>query len=343
MKIIKLFLLLLTCSSFISSNTISTGHAEVSIVKSSFSQTAENELIIGIKMDMQLHWHTYWKNPGDSGGPVKISWDMPAGFETSNILWPAPSLIPYPPLMTYGYENFVIFPIKIQIPQGAETEKFIADIDFLICDDICVPERAIIETSYADLIFDSRLDETYKELPSVILPVISTLKNDDLELRFSFNRNIEEIHFYIDQKDTVLHANEQILIKEENNWLLTVPLNKGINTPDTIGGILNINNESFIVDASLSKASSSPETLSIFSAILFAFIGGLILNLMPCVFPIISLKVLSFISMGGESKNKISTHSLLFSLGVILSFVAIAVILLVLQNSGLFIGWGFQL
>ncbi|MDA7709701.1 protein-disulfide reductase DsbD family protein [Gammaproteobacteria bacterium] len=343
MKIIKLCLLLVTCSNFIFANTVSTGHAEVSIVKSSFSQTAENELIIGIKMDMQLHWHTYWKNPGDSGGPVKISWDMPAGFEIDNILWPAPSLIPYPPLMTYGYENFVIFPIKIQIPKGAETEKFIADIDFLICDDICVPERAIIETSYADLTFDFRLDETYKELPSVILPVISTLKNDYLELRFSFNQNIEEIHFYIDQKDTVLHANEQILIKEENNWLLTVPLNKGIDALDTIEGILNINNESFIVDASLSEASSSSETLSIFSAILFAFIGGLILNLMPCVFPIISLKVLSFISMGGESKNKIRNHSLLFSLGVILSFVAIAIILLVLKNSGLFIGWGFQL
>ena len=203
MKIIKLCLLLVTCSNFIFANTVSTGHAEVSIVKSSLSQTAENELIIGVRMDMQLHWHTYWKNPGDSGGPVKISWDMPAGFEIDNILWPAPSLIPYPPLMTYGYENFVIFPIKIQIPQGAETEKFIADIDFLICDDICVPERAIIETSYADLTFDSRLDETYKELPSVILPVISTLKNDYLELRFSFNQNIEEIHFYIDQKDTV--------------------------------------------------------------------------------------------------------------------------------------------
>lgn len=343
MKIIKLCLLLVTCSNFIFANTVSTGHAEVSIVKSSFSQTAENELIIGVRMDMQLHWHTYWKNPGDSGGPVKISWDMPAGFEIDNILWPAPSLIPYPPLMTYGYENFVIFPIKIQIPQGAETEKFIADIDFLICDDICVPERAIIETSYADLTSDFRLDETYKELPSVILPVISTLKNDYLELRFSFNQNIEEIHFYIDQKDTVLHANEQILIKEENNWLLTVPLNKGIDAPDTIEGILNIDNESFIVDASLSEASSSSETLSIFSAIFFAFIGGLILNLMPCVFPIISLKVLSFISMGGESKNKIRNHSLLFSLGVILSFVAIAIILLVLKNSGLFIGWGFQL
>ena len=71
MKIIKLCLLLVTCSNFIFANTVSTGHAEVSIVKSSINQTAANELIIGIKMDMQNHWHTYWKNPGDSGGPVR--------------------------------------------------------------------------------------------------------------------------------------------------------------------------------------------------------------------------------------------------------------------------------
>ena len=142
MKIIKLCLLLVTCSNFIFANTVSTGHAEVSIVKSSVNQTTANELIIGIKMDMQNHWHTYWKNPGDSGGPVEITWDVPESFEIGPILWPTPSLIPYPPLMTYGYENFVIFPIKIKIPQGSETERFIADIDFLICDDICVPERA---------------------------------------------------------------------------------------------------------------------------------------------------------------------------------------------------------
>ena len=343
MKIIKLCLLLVTCSNFIFANTVSTGHAEVSIVKSSINQTAANELIIGIKMDMQNHWHTYWKNPGDSGGPVEITWDVPESFEMGPILWPTPSLIPYPPLMTYGYENFVIFPIKIKIPQGSETKRFIADIDFLICDDICVPERAIIETSYAELLFDSRLDDAFNELPSTTLPVLSTLKNNDLELRFSFNQDVEEIYFYINQRDTVLHASEQTLIKEENNWLLIVPLNKDIDIPKSIEGILNVNDESFIISTSLSQVDELPETLSVLSAILFAFLGGLILNLMPCVFPIISLKVLSFISMGGESKNKIRNHSLLFSLGVILSFVAIAVILLVLKNSGLFIGWGFQL
>lgn len=343
MNIIKLCLLLVTFSNFILSNSVSTGHAEVSIVKSSINQTAENELIIGVRMDMQDHWHTYWKNPGDSGGPVEITWNMPVDFEVSNILWPTPSLIPYPPLMTYGYENFVIFPLKIKIPQGGTTKKFAADIDFLICDDICVPERAVIETSYDDLLFDSRLDDTYKALPSITLPVISSIKNNNLELRFSSNENIEEIYFYIDQSDTVLHASMQKLVKEQNNWLLVIPLNKDIDSLKSIQGILSINNKPFIINTSLSSADSSSQSLSVFSAILFAFIGGLILNLMPCVFPIISLKVLSFISMGGESKNKIRTHSLLFSLGVILSFLAIAIILLALKSSGVFIGWGFQL
>ena len=85
MKIIKLCLLLVTCSNFIFANTVSTGHAEVSIVKSSINQTAAKELIIGIKMDMQNHWHTYWKNPGDSGEPFSVKWDVPLGFEVENL------------------------------------------------------------------------------------------------------------------------------------------------------------------------------------------------------------------------------------------------------------------
>ena len=342
MKLIHLFCLLITCSNFVFSNPVSTGHADVSIVKSSEIQN-DNELIIGIKMDMQDHWHTYWKNPGDSGGPMKITWAMPEGFQASEILWPSPILIPYPPLMTYGYEDFVIFPIKIKLPKNITSGSFSADIDFLICDDICVPERAFIETTFAKLNTDSDLDKAYKKIPSIVLPVIANTKDNNLELRFSFNEKIEEIYFYIEQADIVLHASEQNLIKEENNWLLEIPLIDAGNSLSMIKGILTINNESFVIDSSLTDTEEISESLSVLSAILFAFIGGLILNLMPCVFPIISLKVLSFVSMGGESTTKIRTHSLLFCLGVLLSFITIALILLVLKSSGAFIGWGFQL
>jgi thiol:disulfide interchange protein DsbD len=342
MKLIQLCFLLITCSNFVFSNPVSTGHADVSIVKSSEIQN-DNELIIGIKMDMQDHWHTYWKNPGDSGGPMKITWAMPEGFQASEILWPSPILIPYPPLMTYGYEDFVIFPIKIKLPKNTTSGSFSADIDFLICDDICVPERAFIETTFAKLNTDSDLDKAYKKIPSIVLPVIANTKDNNLELRFSFNEKIEEIYFYIEQADIVLHASEQNLIKEENNWLLEIPLIDAGNSLSMIKGILTINNESFVIDSSLTDTEEISESLSVLSAILFAFIGGLILNLMPCVFPIISLKVLSFVSMGGESTTKIRTHSLLFCLGVLLSFITIALILLVLKSSGAFIGWGFQL
>ena len=342
MKLIHLFCLLITCSNFVFSNPVSTGHADVSIVKSSEIQN-DNELIIGIKMDMQDHWHTYWKNPGDSGGPMKITWAMPEGFQASEILWPSPILIPYPPLMTYGYEDFVIFPIKIKLPKNITSGSFSADIDFLICDDICVPERAFIETTFAKLNTDSDLDKAYKKIPSIVLPIIANTKDNNLELRFSFNEKIEEIYFYIEQADIVLHASEQNLIKEENNWLLEIPLIDAVNSLSMIKGILTINNESFVIDSSLTDTEEISESLSVLSAILFAFIGGLILNLMPCVFPIISLKVLSFVSMGGESTTKIRTHSLLFCLGVLLSFITIALILLVLKSSGAFIGWGFQL
>jgi len=108
-------------------------------------------------------------------------------------------------------------------------------------------------------------------------------------------------------------------------------------------GVIKINDESYLIKSDVTKASGGELSMSILQAIIFAFIGGVILNLMPCVFPIISLKILSFVSMGGSSKSKIRTHSLLFCLGVIISFLLIAISLLVLKSAGNSVGWGFQL
>ena len=105
------FLLLFTTYNF--ANSVNTGHADVSLIKFSGNNSQANEFFIGIKMDMQKNWHTYWKNPGDSGGPIKVSWNLPDGITISDIYWPTPKLIPYSPLMTYGYKDFVIFPFKI--------------------------------------------------------------------------------------------------------------------------------------------------------------------------------------------------------------------------------------
>ena len=340
MKLLRLSLFLLF-SSFTFAEPVNTGHAKVSLVTDYIYSSDNSEMIVGIKMDMQKHWHTYWKNPGDSGGPVKVDWQLPEGVTVSDVNWPAPELIPYPPLMTYGYEDFVIFPFKLTIPKGLDQFDIVADVDFLICDDICVPEKATLKNSLNSLDIDSRLTDWVLKVPSVMLPVISEINNNYLELRFSNNDQIKSINFFVEDENIVSYSGKQILIKEENNWLLKVPLEQGSEINKDISGVLVINDdEIFTVNAEMPQTSNS---ISVLQAILFAFLGGLILNLMPCVFPIISLKVLSFISMGGESQNEIRKHALTFCLGVILSFVLVAVALLALRQTGTFVGWGFQL
>jgi|TARA_B110000211_G_scaffold115920_1_gene134254 thiol:disulfide interchange protein DsbD len=340
MKLLNLTLFLLF-SSFTFAEPVNTGHAKVSLVTDHMYSSSDSEMIVGIKMDMQSHWHTYWKNPGDSGGPIKVDWQLPEGVTVSNVNWPAPELIPYPPLMTYGYTDFVIFPFKLKIPNDLNQFNVVADINFLICDDICVPEKAILNASLNFLDIDSKVDKWVSKVPSVTLPVISEINNDYLELRFSKNNKIQSINFFIENENIVSYSSKQVLIKEENNWLLKVPLDDGVEINEPINGVLVINeDEIFIINTEVAKSENS---ISVIQAILFAFLGGLILNLMPCVFPIISLKVLSFISMGGESSNEIRKHALTFCLGVILSFVLVAVALLTLRQTGTFVGWGFQL
>ena len=343
MSVFKYFISLLIFSSFSYGNPVETGHASVSLVKFDTNLSTQNELFIGIKMDMQKNWHTYWKNPGDSGGPIKVKWNLPENVTVKGPLWPTPELLPYPPLMTYGYKDFVIFPYIVSYTDINNLSFVGADIDFLICDDVCVPEKASINTSFNKLQPSEKFEEWLLKVPDVTLPILGSYTQEFLEIRFSYNNTIADIYFYPDDQNTILHSGEQLLIKEENNWLLKIPLqSKGIKIP-AVEGLIKIDGVSYLVNSDITKGEETNLNMSVLQAIIFAFIGGIILNLMPCVFPIISLKILSFVSMGGSSKNKIRTHSLLFCFGIIVSFLLIALSLLALKSAGSSVGWGFQL
>ena len=339
----KLIAALLLFTTYNFANPINTGHADVSLVKYTSNNSQADELFIGIKMDMQKNWHTYWKNPGDSGGPIKVSWNLPDGVAVSDIYWPTPKLIPYSPLMTYGYKDFVIFPFKVTYESFNELKNIKADIDFLICDDICVPEKAQIDTSFEKIPYSQELKKWINKVPNVTFPILANQNENNLQLRFSFNDDIENIYFFIDQQDIVLHSKVQNLSKEKDNWLLSISTENNPKHNEKLKGVIVINDESYLIDSDLSINSYSKEAITIIKALIFAFIGGLILNLMPCVFPIISLKVLSFISLGGDSTFKIRAHSIMFSFGVLASFLFIATLLIMLKSSGLSVGWGFQL
>ena len=343
MQAFKFIIPLLIFSCFSYGNPVETGHARVSLVKFDTNLSTQNELFIGIKMDMQKNWHTYWKNPGDSGGPIKVIWNLPENLTIEGPLWPTPELLPYPPLMTYGYKDFVIFPYKVSYKDIDNLNFVGADIDFLICDDVCVPEKANINTTFNKLQPSERFEEWLLKVPDVTLPILGSQTKKFLEIRFSYNDQIKNIYFFSDNQNLILHSGKQVLIKEENNWLLKIPLQSEDLKISSAEGVIKINNESYLIKSDVTRNPEEELSMSILQAIIFAFVGGIILNLMPCVFPIISLKILSFVSMGGSSRSKIRTHSLLFCMGVIISFLLIALSLLVLKSAGNSVGWGFQL
>ena len=341
MKLLKIFFLF-TLFVFIEAEPVNTGHANVSLVKFNYPESENKNNLIGIKMDMQKNWHTYWKNPGDSGGPIKIQWDTDENIKIDEIKWPRPEQIPYEPLMTYGYKDFVIFPFEY-IKKDSLNSKIKLNIDFLICDDVCVPEKALIETSLDEIAIDDNLVAWNDLVPTVTLPVLAEIDNKFIELRFSYNDQINLITFFIDNQNIVDHPGKQILSKEENNWLLKVPIIPEASNLGSINGVLSINDdEIFLINAEANNKDVL-SSISFLQAIIFAFIGGLILNLMPCVFPIISLKILSFVSLGNESKSKIRFHALSFCFGVLISFLLIGLSLIILKQTGNYLGWGFQL
>ncbi len=342
MKFLEIFFLLFFCVA-INAVTVNTGHANVSLVKYENTQGNQNRNLIGIRMDMQKNWHTYWKNPGDSGGPIKVNWSHDDNVSISELNWPTPSLIPYEPLMTYGYKDFVIFPFEITNSNN-KNSVIEASIDFLICDDICVPEKAFIKTNLQDIETDNSLYEWFLRVPAQTLPVRASLDKDFINIRFSSPFNVTSAIFFVDDQDIVEHASDQFLSKEENNYLLRVKKIEDVGILDSLSGVISINNnESFIINAEIDGASQNSLNISFLQALIFAFVGGLILNLMPCVFPIISLKVLSFVSMSNQSPSKIRAHALSFCTGVMISFLMIGLAMILLKQAGLFLGWGFQL
>ncbi len=342
MKFLKISFLLFFCLA-INAVTIDTGHANVSLVKFENIQKGQSQTLIGIRMDMQENWHTYWKNPGDSGGPIKVKWSHDDNISISDLYWPTPILIPYEPLMTYGYKNFVIFPYEIN--NSNDKNSYIeANIDFLICDDICVPEKALIKTNLNEIKNDTSLYEWFLKVPSQTLPIKASLDNEFINIRFSWPFDVSSAIFFIDDQDIVEHASDQNLIKEENNYLLKVKKLDDLKSFEYLSGVISINdNESFIIDAEIENTTKNSLNISFLQALIFAFVGGLILNLMPCVFPIISLKVLSFVSMSNQSPSKIRAHALSFCAGVMISFLLIGFAMILLKQAGLYLGWGFQL
>ena len=212
--------------------------------------------------------------------------------------------------------------------------------DILICADVCIPESGKISSNLLDIESDSLIYEWLESIPSKSIPIKTSLADDNLEIRFAFEKEIKEIYFFPDKNNSIDYSSKQDFYKKDDSYFLSIKLfNDEI---QNVSGVLDIDGRGYNVSNGMLE-DANEEGLSLATALIFALIGGLILNLMPCVFPVISLKVLSFVSMGGSSPRKIRNHALVFTSGVIASFMLIALAIVLLKQAGNFVGWGFQL
>ena len=282
-----IFSILLLFSFFGSAEIVDTGHARISLIKDHSDFVPGTSINIGLKVSMDKGWHTYWRNPGDSGGPIEIDWDLPKGFSVSDIKWPLPEKIEYPPLMTYGYEDFVIYPMVLSIPADYSDDYFEMAADILICADVCIPESGKISSNLLDIESDSLIYEWLESIPSKSLPITTSLNDNNLEIKFTFEKEIKEIYFFPDENNSIDYSSKQNFYKKDDDYFLSIKLFN--DEFQNVSGVLDIDGTGYNVSNGKFE-DFNEEGLSLITALIFALIGGLILNLMPCVFPVISLK-----------------------------------------------------
>lgn len=368
------FFIALFLSNYSQAQVVYTNHVESELVSEVSTVQAGESFWIALRMNMDENWYIYWQNPGDSGLPVYLAWDKPEGTEIGEINWPPPVLVDVQGLTSYGLYGEVFLMMEATAPDDIEpgselTLGLVAD--WLVCEKECIP---------GDGEYELRLDVTdespeYNEwlLAFDHARSLWPQENDNFEIvgwqegnRFVLQINgpeditsrFEDMWFFSHAEEVTENGGPQELVFDEGIAHLLVEKSMYSRSDvDYLSGLLyseqgfdeSGEQKYIVIEVDLTDAAlldSSPYAtapIGLLLALVFAFIGGLILNLMPCVFPILSIKIMHFVHLGGGDKTVIRNHGFLFAAGVILSFLILAGALIGLRAAGQELGWGFQL
>lgn len=338
---------------------------------------------VGIRLDPAEHWHTYWRMGGDSGEPTSVNeWTAPEGTTIGEIQWPAPHWLPFydTDLVNFGYETEVLLPIDITLPSDFEGDSVeLSTLAFWnVCDQVCIPgeqrlsvtlpvgDVAELDASNSQIFASARaqLPETDHGINSII-----AIAGERVSLGFesadAVFADYSEAYFFPEQRRVIKPGPLRDVSIQPNLLQITHQQPRRMLENPELFGVLVLedeqgNRKSFEFENPAADASSTTimplaaagnnggdsggsSTTGLLGYMLFAMLGGLILNLMPCVFPVLSLKAMSFANSAGESRSHIRMDGLVYTAGVVLAFVALASVLIALRAGGERIGWGFQL
>jgi len=312
-----------------------------------------------VVLDLQPGWHTYWQYPGDSGLPPKVEWKLPEGWKAGPLEFSVPEQYSEPgDMVIYGYEGRQLLRAVITPPNDLpknQTFNLKANVSWLACKELCVPGAGEVSTEVLGPT-DGPIDWKQAPVPKGVWPEAGkspyevTVSGQGTNRMVSFTGTIGASYELFPDPEpadgtTVGHVTAMVTPVEKGQVMLyTIPWDG----PAHFKALLVEKGEgvthAWWIDGKAKKVSSS--AISSFSwgvliaALFSGFLGGMILNLMPCVLPVISLKIFGFIAQAGESPAKILRHGLAFAAGIFVWFLGLAVLVIALKSGGAQVTWG---
>lgn len=359
-----------------------TPHVKASLVAADTSVRPGQPITIALRLVHDPHWHTYWQNPG-TGLATAIQWKLPPGWQAGPIQWPAPQVLRdrTKNVVGNGYEGDLLLPVTITAPADAapgSRAALNAEVEWLECEDVCIPGSAKLALTLA---VAAEPPQPTPEWGEKIRATVAGLPRADPAWKATATRSGKAVTLTVTPTGAGGHAPSNVHFFSEDGLIgydlpqtvkpdgrggfvlaLQVAPEGDANAQKLVGVVTSDNGwlpggklRGLLVStelapgrpgaASAGNSGAKAQNAEPFSGgmLFLAFIGGLILNLMPCVFPVLGIKILGFVNQAGHDRGKIVAHGIVFSLGVLLSFWSLAAVLAVLRAGGDELGWGFQL
>jgi len=318
--------------------------------------------LLGLYFKLEPGWHVYWKNAGDSGEPPRIRWTLPNGVTAGPLQFPAPKRLPLGPLMDFGYENEVLYPIKLDVAPNVKSGKavLVANVDWLVCREVCIPGKAelkltlglspdkpvVIVGSGEDAALMKRLASTMPHPMPANVKTAFQPTPDGFRLGIETGRRESTAEFFPEDQDTFANAAPQKVSPTAKGLVLDLKKDTNLSAnPKLLNGVLVLSGGRAYELAAQPGTVAEPAEHDwgvMAKTSVLAFLGGLLLNLMPCVFPVLFLKGLALCQSCVEERRTLRIHGFVYALGILISFWVLVAVLLGLRAAGASLGWGFQ-
>ncbi|GHA80353.1 protein-disulfide reductase DsbD family protein [Cognatilysobacter bugurensis] len=374
--LIQLTALLAPALAWAASPPVQTDHLQSRLVAESTAAVPGETLTLGLLLEHDPHWHTYWRNPGDSGLPTEIKLSLPDGVVAAPIAWPHPQRFTLSDIVNFGYGDRRLLPISIKVPAdyAASTLPVRASANWLICEVECIPGKAehafelpVASNAAADSRWASDFAAARADQPRATPATLEVVEDAGaITLTLAGLDGATEPaqwQWFPETPEIVANGAQPQWQRTAEGWQGRWPKSEYFTALPAQIALVGVDGDgvawrvaggnSGAGTATAATAAAAPvgaapeggdavEPLSLLPALLLAFIGGLILNLMPCVFPVLSIKAMGALG-SADDRAELRRHGLWYALGIVATFVLLAGVLIALRAGGQQLGWGFQL